>query len=82
MSFQQTSGKKRATNNSGWHERVLTPSYQIGKHGCNQREMIQDSGERKELMIQDREKRIPTLTVFNPLALYLFGNHLKFFLGQ
>ena len=29
-----------------------------------------------------REKGIPTLTIFNPLALYSFGNHLKFFLEQ
>lgn len=29
-----------------------------------------------------REKGIPTLTIFNPLALYSFENHLKFFLEQ
>ena len=29
-----------------------------------------------------REKGMPTLTIFNPLALYSSGNHLKFFLEQ
>ena len=35
-----------------------------------------DTGKRRKLMRQDREKQIPMLIVFNPLALYFFVNYL------